>query len=174
MSTHFVYIWFDRTRKMFYVGQHTGSIDDGYITSSRWFNGEYNYRPNDFRRKVLKVFKTKHESQVFEAYLLSSIKEHEYGKKYYNYKSGKPKGIEPWNKGRVGIFSDEHRRKLSESKKGNAHTKGMKFPNQKSPNNNMNNPLAKEKLRQKATGRKRNYLPDGSWTWYYPTTSVTE
>lgn len=32
----------------------------------------------------------------------------------------------------------------------------------------------KEKMRKISTGRKRKYHPDGSWTWEYPTTSVSE
>lgn len=47
----FIYIWHDRLRNMFYIGSHKGSPDDGYISSSRWLNGEINYRPADLGEK---------------------------------------------------------------------------------------------------------------------------
>lgn len=30
----FVYIWYDRKRKLYYIGSHKGNINDGYICSS--------------------------------------------------------------------------------------------------------------------------------------------
>ena len=54
-------------------------------------------------------------------------------------------------------------KKISDARKGKPTTKGKL------------NPLAAQsgkkgavKLSQKAKGRKRKYLPDGSWTWEYP------
>lgn len=166
MSIHFVYIWHDKCRKMFYVGQHSGSYQDNYISSSRWFSGEVKYRPKDFRRKIIKTFQTKHEAQLFESYLLSLIKTEEFGKKYYNIKIGAPKGNKPWNAGKVGIYSTETREKISKSRKGKPTTKGKP------------NPFAAENARKGAsklsatvTGRKRQYLSDGSWKWFYPNKS---
>lgn len=148
---------------MFYVGVHQGTTNDNYISSSRWFNGEYYYRPNDFRRKIIRFFDDRISALKEEARLIKMITEKEFGKKYYNLKNGKPSGIAPWNKGKTGVITDETRKKMSESKKGNTNTK------------NRPNPLAAEngrkgadKQSQKAKGRKRKYLPDGSWTWEYP------
>ena len=50
----FVYIWFDRKHKRYYVGCHWGTIDDGYICSSPWMRQAYKHRPKDFKRKILK------------------------------------------------------------------------------------------------------------------------
>jgi len=49
----FIYIWFDRKRKMFYIGCHWGTLDDGYICSSKWMRDAYRYRPQDFKRRII-------------------------------------------------------------------------------------------------------------------------
>ena len=49
----FVYCWTDHKTGMLYVGSHVGSIDDGYICSSRYMMEEYNIRPNDFTRQIV-------------------------------------------------------------------------------------------------------------------------
>ena len=51
----FVYIWFDRKHKRYYVGCHWGTIEDGYVCSSSWMKQAYLHRPNDFKRKILKT-----------------------------------------------------------------------------------------------------------------------
>ena len=113
---YFLYIWLDHSRKMFYVGMHDGNVDDGYISSSRWFNGEHQYRPNDFRRKIIKMFNTRESARTEEARFLRMIKESEFGKKYYNLKNGRPKGTPASNKGKS--MSSEQRKKLSLAKLG--------------------------------------------------------
>jgi hypothetical protein len=103
---------------MFYVGMHEGQVDDNYISSSRWFNGEYNYRPKDFRRKIIKFFANRTAARKEEARFLRMIDELEYGKKYYNLKNGRPAGTEPWNKGKKNIYSDTTIKKMSDARKG--------------------------------------------------------
>ena len=115
---YFLYVWYDRCRKMFYVGMHEGNITDGYISSSRWFNGEHQYRTNDFRRKIIKTFNDRKSARKEEARILRMIKESEFGKKYYNLKNGRPSGSEPWNKGKKNIYSQETLQKMSVAKKG--------------------------------------------------------
>jgi len=87
----FIYIWRDKVRNMYYVGSHDGTTTDGYISSSRWFNAEYRYRPNDFRRKILK-FVSLSEMKKEEYQIIGLIKEHEYGTRFYNLQSGRKKG----------------------------------------------------------------------------------
>lgn len=113
---HFLYIWFDGARKMFYVGMHEGSVADSYVSSSRWFNGEYQYRPKDFKRKIIKFFNDKKSARKEEARFLRMIKEIEFGKKYYNLKNGRPTGTPASNKGKQ--MSIEQRQKLSRAKLG--------------------------------------------------------
>lgn len=160
---HFVYLWYDKTRKMFYIGSHSGSAPDNYLSSSRWLSGEIIYRPTEFKRKILKICDSRSESLSLEYSLISKIKEHEYGVRYYNQKQGKPKGIDPWNKGKTGIYSKQTLDNISESRKGKPTTSGMSMP--KSANNGKK---GASKLSNTVTGRKRKYLPDGSWTWEYP------
>ncbi len=49
----FVYCWTDKKTNMLYVGSHKGSIDDGYICSSKYMIEEYNKRPEDFSRQIV-------------------------------------------------------------------------------------------------------------------------
>lgn len=159
---HFVYLWFDVARKMFYVGSHSGTLEDGYVSSSRWLNGEYRYRPHDFRRRILSTFITKNEAQRAEGRLLSLIRGSEFGTKYYNMKIGRPSGLPPWNKGKKGIHDPEKLRRRSEAMMGNKSNTGKKMP--KSADNGR---LAAPKLTAIATGRKM-VLRDGKRTWAYP------
>lgn len=50
----FVYIWYDRKHKRYYIGCHWGDINDGYICSSSWMKKAYKNRPSDFKRRILK------------------------------------------------------------------------------------------------------------------------
>jgi hypothetical protein len=49
----FVYCWTDNITKKLYVGVHKGTIDDGYICSSKIFLSEYKTRPETFTRKIV-------------------------------------------------------------------------------------------------------------------------
>jgi len=159
----FIYVWKDKLRNMYYVGSHIGTPDDGYISSSRWLNFEYQYRPQDFRRRIIKEVDIEN-LKIEEYQFICMIKPHEFGKKYYNLKIGAPKGTTPWNKGTQGIFSEEHRKKISQSKIGHAAwNKGT--PN---PLGAKNGRKGAKKLSETAKGRKRFYKEDGSWTWQYP------
>ncbi len=167
MTVHFVYMWFDKARKMFYVGQHSGSYDDQYTSSSRWLAGEIKYRPKDFKRRIIKSFNTKHEAQLYEGYLLTLISETEWGVKYYNSKQGKPKGIKPWNAGKSDIYSQETIEKMSNAKLGKTSpTKGMTMS--KSADNGRKSAA---KISAKVTGRKLATREDGTRYWVYPEAS---
>ncbi len=167
MTIHFVYMWFDKNRKMFYIGQHSGTLDDKYTSSSRWLAGEIKYRPDDFKRRIIKTFNTKNEAQKYEGYLLTLIEDNEWGRKYYNTKQGKPKGVAPWNKGKRGSISELTRKKLSDAKKGNPSNRGKKFPKLEGPNNVMNRPEQRKRMSELAKKRRKFVKPDGSWTWIY-------
>jgi hypothetical protein len=79
------------------------------------------------------------------------------------------KNCTPWNKGKTGIYSEEYRQKISNSRKGKPTTKGMSMP---TAANNGRIGAAKQSIT--VTGRKLAYRPDGSRYWVYPTTSVAE
>jgi hypothetical protein len=81
----FVYIWFDRKHKRYYIGSHWGHENDGYICSSRWMRKAYKRRPEDFKRKTIsKVFTNRKELLLEEHRWLSMIKDNELKNRYYN------------------------------------------------------------------------------------------
>tara|TARA_X000001382_G_scaffold112888_1_gene90371 strand:- start:1211 stop:1942 length:732 start_codon:yes stop_codon:yes gene_type:complete len=81
----FVYIWYDRKHKRYYLGCHWGTEDDGYVCSSDWMKRAYKRRPNDFKRKILKrVYRSRADLIDEEYRFLSMINEEELGKRYYN------------------------------------------------------------------------------------------
>lgn len=86
METYgFVYIWYDRKHKRYYVGCHWGSVDDGYICSSSWMKSAYKRRPEDFKRRILtKVFTNKKDLLEEEYKWLCLTKKEELGDRYYN------------------------------------------------------------------------------------------
>jgi hypothetical protein len=59
MKYGFVYLWFDRKHKRYYVGAHWGKEDDGYICSSNWMRDAYKKRSQDFLREILIFSKLK-------------------------------------------------------------------------------------------------------------------
>lgn len=81
----FVYIWFDRKHKRYYIGCHWGSQLDGYICSSSNMKSAYIRRPYDFKRKILKTNIDCKKKLLEEEYKwLTMIKKEELGKRYYN------------------------------------------------------------------------------------------
>lgn len=49
----FVYCWTDHKTNMLYIGSHKGTVDDGYICSSKVMIEEYNLRSSDFTRQII-------------------------------------------------------------------------------------------------------------------------
>jgi hypothetical protein len=81
----FVYIWYDRKRKMFYIGCHWGNINDKYICSSDRMGHAYKRRSTDFKRRILETnILDKSLLLEREYYWLKQIKDDELSKKYYN------------------------------------------------------------------------------------------
>ena len=141
----FVYIWYDRKRKMYYIGCHWGTIDDGYICSSNRMRDAYRRRPKDFKRRILQTNISNREHTFEEEHKwFSMIKEEELGKKYYNlrkYKWGhwttdvnnnlsiREKISQhhknypnwgDWNKGKQ-VHNEDSKQLLREAKIGRAH-----------------------------------------------------
>lgn len=133
----FIYIWYDRKRKMYYIGSHWGTEDDGYICSSNRMRDAYKRRPHDFKRRTIQTQIPRETLLDEEHKWLSQIEDAELGKKYYNLRkhkwghwstdenkrltigqkiSASPKrsaNISKANKGRK--VSEETRQKLSKS-----------------------------------------------------------
>lgn len=133
----FVYIWYDKKRKMYYIGCHWGTTDDGYICSSNRMRDAYRRRPNDFKRRIIKNNVSRETLLNEEHKWLNKIKPEELGKRYYNLKKHKwghwatdenkrlkiGQKISEKNKGKIGPnlgkkFSEESKKKMRESAKG--------------------------------------------------------
>lgn len=81
----FVYIWYDRKHKKFYIGCRWGNEYDNYICSSSWMKRAYRNRKQDFKRKILaRIYTNKKDLLKKEYEWLKLIKKEELGKKYYN------------------------------------------------------------------------------------------
>jgi hypothetical protein len=100
----FVYIWFDRKRKMYYVGCHWGTETDGYICSSNRMRKAYNRRPGDFKRRIISIVTSRENIFEEEYRWLSMIPDEQLGKQYYNIRKHK------W-----GQWSTEKAKTLSET-----------------------------------------------------------
>lgn len=88
-KTGFIYISYDRKRKMYYIGCHLGTEDDGYICSNNRMRDAYRRRPNDFKRKILHRKLTKENIFEQEHKWLQLIPDDQLGKKYYNLRKHK-------------------------------------------------------------------------------------
>lgn len=85
MKYGFVYIWFDKKHKRYYVGCHWGTENDGYVCSSSWMKQAYKRRSQDFKRRILVTnIQCKIKLYQEEYRYLDMIKEEELGKRYYN------------------------------------------------------------------------------------------
>lgn len=81
----FVYIWRDKKLNRFYIGSHWGIEDDGYICSSKSMSNAYQYRKQDFKRRILlRVYTNRDDLLSEEQKWLDLIPREEFGKKYYN------------------------------------------------------------------------------------------
>lgn len=82
----FVYVWYDRVKKMLYVGSHMGSWDDGYICSSMHMNAAYRRRPSSFMRRIVYWHPSEDRESLLreEVRWLSMIEVKELGGRYYN------------------------------------------------------------------------------------------
>lgn len=139
----FVYIWYDRKHKRYYIGCRWGTINDGYICSSPWMIQAYRIRPQDFKRRILKTnISSRQDTYIEEQKWLHLIKECEIkpsneNPRYYNLNI---KNNEVWHKydeniktigekiskaktGKsIGPCSPEKAKAISEAKKGKVLT----------------------------------------------------
>lgn len=82
----FVYIWRDRKHGMYYIGCHWGYDWDSYICSSTRMRNNYNRRPEDFKRRIIKSnIPSRLETLEEEFRWLSMIPDDQLGRKYYNH-----------------------------------------------------------------------------------------
>lgn len=81
----FIYLWFDKKHRRFYLGCHWGSEDDGYICSSRWMRQAFKRRPQDFKRRIIsRIHSSRADLLSEEGKWLSLINDDHIGSRYYN------------------------------------------------------------------------------------------
>lgn len=108
----FVYCWTDLKTNKLYIGSHKGTIDDGYICSSKYMMEEYKKRPEDFTRQIIQTFDTYGEAKKYEIEMLTEVNAAD-NEQYYN----KSNGSSEFFRSKDSI-SLEHKRKISFSQKG--------------------------------------------------------
>lgn len=88
MKSGFVYLWYDKKRKKFYLGSHLGLPTDGYTGSNRRFKSAHRSRPESFKRRILEHFDSisSKELREKEQNWLNLIHPSELTVKYYNEK----------------------------------------------------------------------------------------
>lgn len=150
----FVYLWYDKKHKRYYVGCHWGTVDDGYICSSSWMKSAYMRRPSDFKRKILKTNLTREQMYIEESNYLKTIKPNEIKTKYYNLKTHLDN---LWHQYPEHVKTIGQ--KISHSKKGKSTgpcspEKAAKISAAKKAKNRKFSEEHKEKLRQAKLGKK--------------------
>ena len=136
----FIYIWYDRKRKMYYIGSHWGSPNDGYICSSNRMRDAFYRRPHDFKRRIIERNIERIDLLEVEHKWLSLIKEQELGIRYYNLRQHK------W-----GHWSTDENSRLSVGEKISKRHIGRKYANRKSPK-----PFTEEHRRKMSLNRMGN------------------
>lgn len=152
MKYGFIYLWFDKKHRRYYIGRHWGSIDDGYICSSRMMRQSYNRRPQDFKRRIVSyVYSCKEDLILEEQRWLNMIKCEELGRRYYNktLRSDSPSH-------RFCNHSDEIKKKISESMKGKKPSELNKVNRLLACLGRKQSDEEKEKRAQKLRGLKRS------------------
>jgi hypothetical protein len=113
----FVYCWTDHKYKKLYIGAHKGTVNDGYICSSKVMLEEHASRPQDFTRHIIAegIYK---DMLSLETAILCSVNA-KLNEDYYNLHNGDGKF---YNKRQ----SEEAKIKIGLSRKGKKHTEETK------------------------------------------------
>ena len=89
MKSGFIYLWYDKKHKKFYLGSHLGLSNDGYIGSNYHLKCAFKSRPETFKRRILELFDDISPKELIqkEQNWLNLIKPQELTNKYYNEKN---------------------------------------------------------------------------------------
>jgi hypothetical protein len=131
----FLYCWTNKANGKLYIGTHKGTIDDGYVCSSRIMIEEYLNNPSEFTRSIIATGNYK-DMIGLETFILKSV-DAARNICFYNMHNGDG---EFYNKG----HSEETKRKISLSNKGKKRP-DLTFRNL--TNNPAKNPIAREKMK---------------------------
>lgn len=131
MNTYesFVYEWTNTDNDMKYIGSHKGTVDDGYISSSKYFLKDYRSNPSKFIRNIIS-FGNVEDMRELESRLLQEVNAAS-NPQYYNKHNqngkfvcqghteetkSKMKKRVPWNKGKKNIYNEETLIKMRKAK----------------------------------------------------------
>ena len=146
----FVYLWYDSRNKMFYLGKHKGTPDDGYTHSSNmWQQFNSDSVPEGVKRRVL-TYGSDKDMYELETKLLLNRKEKCWDR-YYN-ASIRDKFYRPPES--YTPRSEETKRKMSESLKGRKFTESHKRKMSESLKGRKLAESHKRKISEAALGRK--------------------
>ena len=174
----FVYLWYDSRSKMFYLGKHKGTPDDGYThSSSMWQQFKNDNIPQGVRRRII-AWGTNEDMHELETKLLLNRKEKCWDR-YYNanirgkfyrplesYKTGEDnfwygkklteKTKRKMSKAALGRkHTEETKRKISESKLGQKFTEETKRKISEAGLGRKHTKETKRKISEAILGRKR-------------------
>jgi NUMOD3 motif len=132
----FVYCWTDHKENKVYVGSHKGSIDDGYICSSKYVREQIELRPTDFTRQIITEGEWDY-CYAIETALLESVDARN-NRYYYNGHNNSPdflfkahttetkQKMSVLKKGKPGRqWTEEQKKAKSLQMKGKPSSKGM-------------------------------------------------
>jgi len=122
MKYGFIYLWYDRKHKKYYLGRHWGTEHDGYICSSVNMRNNYTNRSQDFKRRIIsRVYTSVEDLIVEEQRWLDMINPNECKVRYYNVSLN---STSPTMRGRK--HSEETKNKMSIASKGKPKSESHK------------------------------------------------
>lgn len=162
----FIYVWYDKLYKRYYVGRHWGTENDGYICSSNSMRDAHRRRPDDFKRRIVaKIFDSKETLIIEEQRWLNMIDPQECGKKYYNKtlkssspsmrgRKHSPETIEKMRNAATNRkHSEETKEKLRLLNLGKKHSEETKKKISSNNNRDYNDPEFRRKMSEAAKNR---------------------
>ena len=128
----FVYLWYDSRSKMFYLGKHKGTPDDGYThSSSMWQQFKNDNIPKGVRRRII-AWGTNEDMHELETKLLLNRKEKCWDRYYNANIRGKfYRPLESYKTGEDNFWygkklTEKTKRKMSKAALGRKHTEETK------------------------------------------------
>jgi hypothetical protein len=172
--TGYVYFIEDTQHSKFYIGSHKGTVNDGYICSSKIVKEQMKERPSDFRRVIVAIG-TYEDMISLESSLLRKVNA-KVNPNYYNLHNGDGKfyckfrtkeSIEKSRKGILGRpLSEQHKSKLRKSHTGKkrsiSHVANMKKSRIKHYTS-----LTSEQRKDKYGKNKGKSIKNKGYNWYH-------
>lgn len=157
----FIYIWYDKKHRRFYVGSHWGYENDGYVCSSNWMRDAYRRRPYDFKRRIIKRLYTSHKDLLMEEdRYLKMIKDSELGKKFYNLKKNTFERAWYLDEDKKLTVGEKIGKANSISLKGKKHSKETKQKMSKAQKGKLKGPQSEEHKKKLSEIRKNRKLSE--------------